>query len=92
MSWFTLERGGVTLRGRVQGAGLPDPARLRIAPDIWSSRSARFTVSREAPNCLTRADSLGRRSPAEGSPATICCCRLSKIRRYFGVFRSSPTA
>ena len=23
MSWFTLERGGITLRGRDQGAGLP---------------------------------------------------------------------
>src|SRR5213592_4306900 len=54
-----------------------------MMPESWSSRSARLTVGREAPNTFTSSDSLGSRWPAWYSPEEMASVRVCRIRSCF---------
>src|SRR5438093_6362690 len=54
-----------------------------MMPESWSSRSARLTVGREAPNTFTSSDSLGSRWPAWYSPEEMASLRVCRIRSCF---------
>jgi hypothetical protein len=58
-----------------------------MTPESWSSRSARFTVGREAPKILTSWDSLGNRCPGSYSPLAMASVSVWRISACFD---SSP--
>ena len=64
---------------------LADPARALRSPARFSSRIARSTVGRLAPNRRASASPLGKRSADSNFPASISCRSASSISRYLPV-------
>src|SRR5712691_7121084 len=73
----------VTARNRVGPDVAPRPGSPIDDAESWSSRSARLTVGREAPNTFTSSDSLGSRWPAWYSPEEMASVRVCRIRSCF---------